>query len=162
MYHAYGQAYFAIIAHKRESPVYILPKFDFVKMLECVQKFKITSFTLVPPIAVALAKSPIVKNYDLSSIENVGCGAAPLSAAVSQELERLWPEGKINVKVSRLQHPSIFTRSQCSFNETTNTPTARMGYDRNHVLSHGLGSKPPLRLVRRRRTKRQLRSQSHV
>src|SRR5215469_1182069 len=98
MYHAYGQAVFCVIAPIRGSPVYILPKFDFLRMLECVQKFKITSFTLVPPIAVALAKHPAVKNYDLSSIVDAGCGAAPLSEATSKDVERLWPDGKVNLK----------------------------------------------------------------
>ena len=99
MYHAYGQAVFCVIAPIRGSPVYILPKFDFLRMLECVQKFKISSLTLVPPIAVALAKHPAVKNYDLSSIDSAGSGAAPLSAATSKEIERLWPDGKVNLKV---------------------------------------------------------------
>lgn len=98
MYHAYGQASFAVICPKRGTPVYILPKFDFVKMLDCVQKFKVTAFTIVPPIAIALAKSPLVKNYDLSSIRNITSGAAPLSAAICQDLEKLWPEDVVNVK----------------------------------------------------------------
>lgn len=98
MYHAYGQTFFSVIAPHRGVPIYILPKYDFVRMLECVQKYKVTSFNLVPHIAVALAKSPIVKNYNLSSISTIGCGAAPLSAAVSRSLEKLWPEGQINVK----------------------------------------------------------------
>jgi hypothetical protein len=35
---------------------------------------------LVPPVVVALAKHPAVRSgkYDLSSVESVGCGAAPL------------------------------------------------------------------------------------
>jgi 4-coumarate--CoA ligase len=32
----------------------------------------------VPPIVLAIAKNPIVKNYDLSSIKMVMSGAAPL------------------------------------------------------------------------------------
>lgn len=98
-YHAYGQAYFCVIGPARGTPVYIMPKFDFIQMLENVQKFKITAFVLVPPVAVALAKHPASKNYDLSSITTVGSGAAPLSRAVSEEVENLWPPGVINFKV---------------------------------------------------------------
>lgn len=98
MYHAYGQASFAVICPKRGTPVYILAKFDFVRMLECVERYKVTAFTLVPPIAVALAKSPLVKKYDLSSIRNITSGAAPLSAAICHDLEKLWPDGVVNVK----------------------------------------------------------------
>lgn len=67
-------------------------------MLAYTQQFRITEFLLVPPIFVALAKHPDVKNYDLSSVEQVGCGAAALSREVCEEVEKLWPDGKINIK----------------------------------------------------------------
>lgn len=34
---------------------------------------------LILHIAVQLAKNPIVRKYDLSSIQYIGCGAAPLN-----------------------------------------------------------------------------------
>jgi 4-coumarate--CoA ligase len=33
-------------------PVYIMKKFDFVKMLEAIQKYRITALMMVPPIVV--------------------------------------------------------------------------------------------------------------
>ena len=98
MYHAMAQNIYIAVALHHGAPVYLMPKFDFVQMLECVQKFRITDMHLVPPIIVALAKSPIVKNYDLSSMEFVGSGAAPLGREVCVEVEKLWPSGVINVK----------------------------------------------------------------
>ncbi|KAL9081302.1 MAG: hypothetical protein Q9157_000157 [Trypethelium eluteriae] len=98
MYHAMAQTIFGINSPKRGVPVYIMQKFDFRKMLDCIQKYRITDLSCVPPVVVKLAKDPIVKNYDLSSIENVGAGAAPLGREVCAELEQLWPEGVINVK----------------------------------------------------------------
>ncbi|KAK4996067.1 hypothetical protein LTR66_004236 [Elasticomyces elasticus] len=98
MYHAYAQTYFCVGCVVKSVPVYVMQKFDFVKMLECVQRFRITALTMVPPIVVAMAKSPVVKNYDLSSVEDAGCGAAPLGREVCIEFERLWPDGKVNVK----------------------------------------------------------------
>lgn len=76
-----------------------MPKFDFIKMLEHAQAFKITTLTLAPPIAVALAKHPAVKNYDLSSIRSAGSGAAPLAQAVAEEVNNLWKPGHMNLKV---------------------------------------------------------------
>jgi len=76
-----------------------MPKFDFIKMLEHIQDFKITTLTLVPPIAVALAKHPVGKNYNLSSIRNAGSGGAPLSQSVAEEVNNLWEPGHINLKV---------------------------------------------------------------
>lgn len=98
MYHAMAQNIFIAAALYRETPVYIMPKFDFIQMLEYTQKFRITDFILVPPVVVALAKHPAVKKYDLSSVESVGSGAAPLGREVCVEVEKLWPEGKINIK----------------------------------------------------------------
>lgn len=98
MYHAMAQSIFGVSMPMRGIPVYIMSKFDFLKMLEYVQKFQITGLALVPPIAVALAKHPSVKDYDLSSVETVACGAAPLGREVSIEVEKLWPDGKVNLK----------------------------------------------------------------
>ena len=70
--------------------MYMMRKFDFVKMLEYIQKYRITSLNLVPPIAVALTKRPEVRNYDLSSVEAAGVGAAPLSPESIIEFERVF------------------------------------------------------------------------
>ncbi|WAQ94549.1 LUCI-like protein [Mya arenaria] len=55
-----------------------------------------TNLQLVPPIMVLLAKSPKVSEYDLSSVSQIACGAAPLS----KEIEDLVKE--------KLKLPCIF------------------------------------------------------
>ncbi|KAI9372591.1 hypothetical protein BJX61DRAFT_433181 [Aspergillus egyptiacus] len=100
MYHAMAQNIFIAAALKRNVPVYIMPKFDLIKMLEYTEKFRITDYILVPPVVVALAKHPAVRSgkYDLSSVEAIGSGAAPLGREVCEEVEALWPPGRINIK----------------------------------------------------------------
>ncbi|KAL2065886.1 hypothetical protein VTL71DRAFT_3556 [Oculimacula yallundae] len=98
MYHAMGQTIFITCGPQRGIPVYMMKKFDFVQMLESVQKFKITNLIMVPPIVVALAKSPLTKKYDLSSVRDLGSGAAPLGGDVIREAEALWPEGDRKLK----------------------------------------------------------------
>ncbi|OAK95611.1 acetyl-CoA synthetase-like protein [Phaeosphaeriaceae sp. SRC1lsM3a] len=98
MYHAMAQAIFAVGAPKQRIPVYMMPKFDFLEMLQSIPKYKITDLVLVPPVVVAMAKHPATKKFDLSSVESVGSGAAPLGREVCEEFEKLWPPGKINVK----------------------------------------------------------------
>jgi len=98
LYHAFGQTYFIANCPRRNIPVYIMPSFDFVKMLTYVQKYRINSLTVVPPIVVALAKHPIVKNFDLSSLESIGCGAAPLSTEIMEEVEKLFPPNTVVVR----------------------------------------------------------------
>lgn len=98
MYHALAQTVFGICGPYKRIPIYIMHKFDFTKMLESIQRFRITDLQLVPPVVVAMAKSPLVRNYDLSSVIAAGSGAAPLGSEVTREFERLWPPGVINVK----------------------------------------------------------------
>lgn len=98
MYHAMAQAIFCVNAPKQRIRVYVMPKFDFVEMLTYVQKYGISDLVLVPPVLVAMAKHPATKKFDLSSVEHVSSGAAPLGREASQEFEKLWASGQVNVK----------------------------------------------------------------
>lgn len=105
MYHAMAQTIFGINIIKQDMPVYMMPKFDFIQILEYVQRFRITYLILVPPVVVLMAKHPRTREFDLSSINAVGSGAAPLGREVCVELEKLWPkdsekpkQGSVNVK----------------------------------------------------------------
>lgn len=48
MYHAYGQTVMCVSSIKQAIPVYVMQKFDFVKMLEAVQKYKVTHMYVTP------------------------------------------------------------------------------------------------------------------
>lgn len=58
--------------------------------------FKITTAFLVPPILVFLAKSPLIRKYDLSSLHVIWCGAAPLSKDIETEVK-----SRVGVRVVR-------------------------------------------------------------
>ncbi|KAK3070047.1 hypothetical protein LTS18_000155, partial [Coniosporium uncinatum] len=92
MYHAMGQSIFCVSAPLQEIPIYIMAKFDFFKMLEYVQRYKITGLALVPPVVVAIAKRPEVRRFDLSSVERIASGAAPLGREICAEVEKLWKD----------------------------------------------------------------------
>ncbi|KAK7529523.1 putative 4-coumarate-CoA ligase [Phyllosticta citribraziliensis] len=98
MYHAMGQALFAISGPTRQIPIYIMQKFDFLKFLEYIQRYRITDLGLVPPVVLLMAKHPATRKFDLSSVERVASGAAPLGREVSIAFENLFPNGKVNVK----------------------------------------------------------------
>jgi len=65
--------------------VVTMPRFDLEAALALVQSLRITRFFAVPPMVLALAKSPLVENYDLSSLKQVFSGAAPLGADLAEE-----------------------------------------------------------------------------
>ena len=62
-----------------------MPRFDLVEFLRIIQEHRVTRAYLVPPIILALAKHPIVDEYDLSSLRQIFSGAAPLSAELAAE-----------------------------------------------------------------------------
>jgi acyl-CoA synthetase (AMP-forming)/AMP-acid ligase II len=55
-----------------------LPRFELEGFLQTLATHRITYANVVPPIILALAKHPVVANYDLSSLHTVFSGAAPL------------------------------------------------------------------------------------
>ena len=86
LYHAYSQLYTINIAARLKVPVYIMRSFVFEDFLKYIERYKITHLQTVPPIVVMLAKRPETKNYDISSIRNIICGAAPLSREMQNEV----------------------------------------------------------------------------
>lgn len=98
MYHAYGQTFHCVSCAKKGVPVYIMRKFDFGDMLKYVGKYRISSLTLVPPIAVALTKRPEARKADLSSVIDAGCGAAPLGKESVEEFDRVVSKGRYRLK----------------------------------------------------------------
>jgi acyl-CoA synthetase (AMP-forming)/AMP-acid ligase II len=67
--------------------VVTLPRFDLEQFLRTIQDQKITRAFVAPPIVLALAKHPLVDQYDLSSLRSICSGAAPLDADLAQAAE---------------------------------------------------------------------------
>ena len=79
-FHIYGmQVLMNTVLHNGATLV-TMPRFDLEQFLTLVQDHKVTRAYLVPPIVLALAKHPMVDNYDLSSLRQIVSGAAPLGA----------------------------------------------------------------------------------
>ncbi|KAM0790826.1 hypothetical protein ACM66B_004671 [Microbotryomycetes sp. NB124-2] len=87
LYHIFGLIVLCMNTLANGGTVILLPKFDLVKFCESVQKYKGTVALVVPPIALGLAKHPIVDKFDLKSLRFILSGAAPLSAELQQALQ---------------------------------------------------------------------------
>eukprot|EP01134_Creolimax_fragrantissima_P000873 CFRG0873T1 len=70
----------------------VMSAFNPVEFLETIQRDKIELMHLVPPLVVFLAKHPIVDQYDLSSVKDVFCGAAPLGVDTINLLIKRLPQ----------------------------------------------------------------------
>ncbi|MEN3002089.1 MAG: 4-coumarate--CoA ligase family protein [Armatimonadota bacterium] len=83
-YHIYGMLVILNLCLYRGMTIVTLPRFDLELFLKTLQDYKITRANLVPPIILALAKHPIVDQYDLSSLRIIMSGAAPLGEDVAR------------------------------------------------------------------------------
>jgi acyl-CoA synthetase (AMP-forming)/AMP-acid ligase II len=79
-FHIYGLVVLMNLPLYRGATVVTMPRFDLAEFLRVVQDYRITRAWVVPPIVLALAKDPRVEEFDLSSLQFVLSGAAPLSA----------------------------------------------------------------------------------
>ena len=84
-FHIYGMQVLMNAALRNGSTLITMPRFDLEMFLSLIQEHQVTHGYVVPPIVLALAKHPMVEQYDLSSLELVFSGAAPLSAELGQE-----------------------------------------------------------------------------
>jgi 4-coumarate--CoA ligase len=67
-----------------------MSRFDPVQFCANIERYKITAALIVPPVLVVLSRHPAVDEYDISTIEVLFSGAAPLGAALTRQVkERL-------------------------------------------------------------------------
>ena len=82
-YHIYGMTAVMCNALRAGATVVTMPRFELEQFLDLIQKHKITTAYLVPPLVLALAKHPVVDRYDLSTLDDIMSGAAPLPESVA-------------------------------------------------------------------------------
>lgn len=82
-FHIYGMNVVMNYGLSKGATIVVMPRFEMEQFLKALETYKITRAHLVPPIILALAKLPIVDNYDLSSVRLIMSGAAPLDKNLS-------------------------------------------------------------------------------
>jgi acyl-CoA synthetase (AMP-forming)/AMP-acid ligase II len=80
-FHIYGMVLILGLGLYQGATLYTMPRFDLEVFLRAIQDRKITYAPCVPPIVLALAKHPLVNQFDLSSLRLIACGAAPVAAS---------------------------------------------------------------------------------
>jgi acyl-CoA synthetase (AMP-forming)/AMP-acid ligase II len=83
-FHIYGMTVILCLALYKGATIVTMPRFDLEQFLQIMQDYRVTRAYVVPPIVLALAKHPLVDKYDLSSLNLVMSGAAPLSKDVAE------------------------------------------------------------------------------
>lgn len=88
LYHAYGQLYTILMAVRLAVPVFVMREFRYEEFLGVIGRHRITSLQVAPPVLVMLSKRAETGRFDLGSVRDVLCGAAPLSRELQNECQR--------------------------------------------------------------------------
>jgi acyl-CoA synthetase (AMP-forming)/AMP-acid ligase II len=73
------------------ATVVTMPRFDLARFLELVQRHRVTVLVVPPPVMGALARHPLVDAHDLSSVELIVSGGAPLGADLQRAVAARFP-----------------------------------------------------------------------
>ena len=79
-FHIYGMQVLMNFGLRAGATIVTMPRFDLEQFLSLHQQHQLTVAFVAPPMVVALAKHPVVDNYDLSALRWILSAAAPLSA----------------------------------------------------------------------------------
>lgn len=95
LFHVFGLSVITYSQLARGNAVVTMGKFDLEKILISVDKYRVTHMWVVPPIILALAKNSVVKKYNLTSLRQIGSGAAPLGKELMEECAKNFPQANV-------------------------------------------------------------------
>lgn len=87
-FHAMGLTPILNLTLSCGAAVVTMARFDLEAMLAAIEQHRITHAIVPPPVGLALSRHPLVERYDLSSLELLAMGAAPVSAQLERDCER--------------------------------------------------------------------------
>ncbi|MFS8034418.1 putative 4-coumarate--CoA ligase [Helianthus anomalus] len=89
-------------------------------MFHIFGKYRVTYLWVVPPVFLALAKKEVVNKFDLSSLKQLGSGAAPLGKELMEEcakklphvvaLQMRAPDNARGIELNRVKEQSIYVQ----------------------------------------------------
>jgi acyl-CoA synthetase (AMP-forming)/AMP-acid ligase II len=86
-FHIYGMVVVMNLGLLRGATCVTMSRFDLETFLRVLQDWPIAMAHVVPPIAVALAKHPVVDQYNLSNVRWLFSGAAPFGPQLTESIE---------------------------------------------------------------------------
>ncbi|XP_072964274.1 4-coumarate--CoA ligase-like 5 [Typha angustifolia] len=94
LFHVYGFFMLLRAVAVGETTV-LMERFEFGAMLSAVEKYRVTFMPAAPPLVVAMAKSSEVIGRDLSSLQIIGVGGAPLGRELAELFRARFPQVEI-------------------------------------------------------------------
>ncbi|MCT8159657.1 AMP-binding protein [Pseudoruegeria sp. SHC-113] len=127
LFHIYGMTVLMNVHLGAGGVLVTMPRFDLALFLQITQDFHCKRCWVVPPVALALAKHPLVEDYNLSHVKEVFIAAAPsgkeLSDALSARLGCTVVQGYGMTELSPVSHvvPASRPRSGAAGLTVSNT-----------------------------------------
>jgi len=88
LFHIFAMTVMMNLGLSQGAALVVLPRFDPELFLRTVEEQRITRAYLVPPIINLLARHPLVDRFDLSSLDYILSGAAPLGVDLARAASR--------------------------------------------------------------------------
>ncbi len=136
-FHIYGMTVLLNAALHARARLVIMPGFDLGEFLGNIAEHRCTIAFIAPPVAVALAKHPLVDDHDLSSLSVVMSGAAPLDAdlghAVAKRLGCKVVQGYGMSELSPVSHITPFDGGRVNMHEQA--PLSSVGWTVSNAAS---------------------------
>ncbi|GAB2527336.1 AMP-binding protein [Paramicrobacterium agarici] len=115
-FHIYGMTVLLNLALRQRASLVTMPRFDLEDFLSNIQEHRCTYLFIAPPIAVALAKHPVVDRYDISTVHSVFSGAAPLDGETAERaasrIHARMMQGYGLTETSPVTHAVPYTRDE--------------------------------------------------
>ena len=88
MFHIYGFTLITMAGLAAGAKLVTVPRFEPEPFLNAIATYRVSRLGVVPPVMQFLAGHPMVDNYDLSCLERIACGAAPMGSALEEKVSQ--------------------------------------------------------------------------
>ncbi|KAM7290031.1 4-coumarate--CoA ligase-like 7 [Ixodes scapularis] len=82
--------FFCLVALAQGATALLFPGFKLDLLLAGIQRYQATLFPLLPTYAAAVSQSPLVSQFNVSSVRTIGIGGNATPEVVAQELARIF------------------------------------------------------------------------
>ncbi|GAU16187.1 hypothetical protein TSUD_298180 [Trifolium subterraneum] len=127
LFHIYSLNSVLLCGLRAKATILLMPKFDINGFLSLVNKHGVTVAPVVPPIVLAIAKSPDLNKYDLSSIRILKSGGAPLGKELEDTVRTKFPKAILGQGYGMTEAGPVLTMSLAFAKEAVNVKPGACG-----------------------------------
>nr|ACZ64784.1 4-coumarate:CoA ligase [Galega orientalis] len=127
LFHIYSLNSVLLCGLRAKATILLMPKFDINVFLNLVNKHGVSVAPVVPPIVLAIAKSPDLNKYDLSSIRILKSGGAPLGKELEDTVRAKFPKAILGQGYGMTEAGPVLTMSLAFAKEALNVKAGACG-----------------------------------